>query len=154
MPEKLNPTPKGERPDISLIGDSHVERYVATDGAEGHLWNGATCLVLTVKGRKTGKQKPFPLIYGKDGDDYLVVASRGGAPDHPGWYENLSVHPDVEVQVLGERFAATARTATPSEKSRLWKIMVEGWPNYEAYQEATDRDIPVVVLERKSMRSS
>ena len=105
--------------------------------------------MLTVKGRKTGKPKPFPLIYGKDGDDYLVVASKGGAPDHPGWYENLSVHPNVEVQVLGESFAATTRTATPGEKLRLWKIMVEGWPNYEAYQEATDLDIPVVVLTRK-----
>jgi len=149
MPERLIPTPKGGKPDLSLIGDAHVERYRATDGAEGHIWNGATCLVLTVKGRKTGRPKDFALIYGKDGDDYLLVASKGGAPDHPGWYENLCVHPDVEVQVLGERFSATARTATAQEKPRLWKIMVEGWPNYDAYAEATDRDIPVVVLERK-----
>ena len=149
MPEGLNPTPKGERPDITLIGDMHVERYVATDGGEGHIWNGATCLVLTVKGRKTSQSKSFPLIYGKDGDDHLLVASKGGAPDHPGWYKNLTVHPDVELQVLGERFAATARTATAEEKPRLWKIMVEGWPHYDAYQKNTDRDIPVVVLERK-----
>jgi deazaflavin-dependent oxidoreductase (nitroreductase family) len=149
MPERLSPLPKGQRPDISLIGDAHVERYLATDGAEGHIWNGATCLVLTVKGRKTGKQKSFALIYGKDGDDHLVVASKGGAPDHPGWYKNLTEHPDVEVQVLGDCFQATARTATAAEKPRLWKIMTEGWPNYDQYQENTDRDIPVVVLERK-----
>ena len=119
MSERLTPTPRGERPDISLFGDAHIERYVATDGAEGHIWNGATCLVLTVKGRKTGKPKPFALIYGKDGGNHLVVASKGGAPDHPGWYKNLKVHPNVEVQVLGERFAATARTASAEEKPRL-----------------------------------
>ena len=149
MSEELNPTPKGERPDITLFGDKHVERYVAADGAEGHIWNGATCLVLTVKGRKTCQPKSFALIYGKDGDDHLLVASNGGAPDHPGWYKNLTVHPDVELQVLGECFAATARTATAEEKPRLWKIMVEGWPNYDAYQKKTDREIPVVVLKRK-----
>ena len=135
-------------PDISLIGDEHVRRYEETDGRVGHEWNGATCLVLTTTGRRTGEPHKSPLIYGRDAQRYLVVASKGGAPAHPSWYLNLIEHPDVEVQVLGERFRATARTASAQEKPRLWRIMTEVWPNYDAYAAQTERDIPVVVLER------
>ena len=135
-------------PDISLLGDEHVERYEATDGKVGHEWNGATCLVLTTTGRRSGKKRKVPLIYGRDGDRFLVVASKGGAPEHPLWYLNLAASPDVEVQVLADRFRARARTATAGEKPRLWKIMTDVWPNYDAYAERTDRDIPLVVLER------
>lgn len=134
-------------PDTSLIGDEHIRRYEETDGAVGHEWNGATCLVLTTTGRRTGQRRKFALIYSMDGDNYLVVASKGGAPTHPGWYLNVSAHPEVEVQVLGHRFAARARTATADEKPRLWKIVAEGWPNYNVYTTRTDRDIPVVILE-------
>jgi deazaflavin-dependent oxidoreductase (nitroreductase family) len=135
------------KPDVSLIGDEHIRRYEETDGAVGHEWNGATCLVLTTKGQKSGQTRKFALIYGRDGDNYLVVASKGGAPTHPGWYLNVTAEPEVQVQVLGNRFAARARTATPAEKPRLWKIMTEGWPNYDVYTTRTDRDIPVVILE-------
>jgi deazaflavin-dependent oxidoreductase (nitroreductase family) len=134
-------------PDVSLLGEEHIRRYEETDGAVGHEWNGATCLVLTTKGRRTGQPRKFALIYGRDGDNYLVVASKGGAPTHPGWYLNLTANPDVQVQVLGERFAAHARTAGPDEKPRLWRIMTTGWPNYDVYSTRTDRQIPVVVLE-------
>jgi deazaflavin-dependent oxidoreductase (nitroreductase family) len=142
-----NSNPPYVQPDVSLIGDEHIRRYEETDGEVGHEWNGATCLVLTTTGRKTGQPRKFALIYGQDGDNYLVVASKGGAPTHPGWYLNVSANPDVTVQVRGERFAARARTATPDEKPRLWGIVTEVWPNYNVYTTRTTRDIPVVILE-------
>ncbi len=131
-----------------LYGQEHVDRYRATDGEEGHDWQGTHTLILTTKGRHSGEQRSTPLIYGQHGDDYLIVASQGGAPKHPGWYLNLSQNPEVEVQVKGDRFKARARTATPEEKPELWKIMTEQWPDYNKYQQRTDREIPVVVLER------
>jgi deazaflavin-dependent oxidoreductase (nitroreductase family) len=132
-----------------LFGQEHVERYVATDGAEGHDWQGTTVLILTTTGRRSGEQRSTPLIYGKHGDDHLVVASKGGAEEHPAWYLNLDASSEVTVQVRGDRFTAHARTATPEEKPTLWPIMVERWPSYDEYQAKTDRDIPVVVLERR-----
>ncbi|MGC5010534.1 nitroreductase family deazaflavin-dependent oxidoreductase [Streptosporangium sp. DT93] len=131
-----------------LFGKEHVERYRATDGAEGHEWQGTTALILTTVGRRSGERRDTPLIYQRHGDDYLVVASKGGADDPPLWYLNLQADPDVEVQVLGDRFKARARTATPQEKPELWRIMAAAWPAYDDYQTKTDRDIPVVVLER------
>lgn len=130
-----------------LFGEEHVQRYIATDGAEGHDWQGTTVLLLTTTGRRTGQPRTTPLIYQRHGEDYLIVASKGGADEPPAWYLNLVAEPEVEVQVYGDRFAATARTATPDEKTDLWKIMVATWPAYDEYQEKTDRDIPVVVLE-------
>ena len=127
----------------------HLERYLETDGEEGHIWNGLPTALLTTKGRATGNPTTTPLIYGRDGDRYLLVASRGGAPRHPGWYRNLARNPNVELQVLGDKFAATARTATPEEKPALWAIMVGIFPTYNEYQARTEREIPVVVIERK-----
>ncbi|MEX1008761.1 MAG: nitroreductase family deazaflavin-dependent oxidoreductase [Acidimicrobiia bacterium] len=135
--------------DLSLFGDAHVARYEETDGAEGHIWNGAPCLVLTTKASKSGETRKHALIYGQDGDTYLIVGSVGGAPRHPQWYRNLSANPEVHVQVLGDRFPATARTATPEEKARLWATMTEVWPSYDTYQSRTEREIPVVILERR-----
>ena len=137
------------QPDISLIGDEHVKVYRETNGEQGYLWNGAPILLLTTTGRKSGEARTSALIFGRDGDDLLLVASQGGAPTHPNWYHNLSADPDVEVQVQGDVFPATARTASDDEKARLWSIMTEVWPNYDSYQERTDRQIPVVVLTRK-----
>jgi deazaflavin-dependent oxidoreductase (nitroreductase family) len=131
-----------------LYGQEHVDRYRATDGEEGHDWRGTHTLILTTTGRRSGKPRSTPLIYGQRGDDYIVVASQGGAPDHPSWYKNLSEDPEVEVQVKGDRFKAHARTASPEEKPDLWAIMTEQWPDYDSYQHRTDREIPVVVLER------
>jgi len=131
-----------------LFGQEHVKRYVATDGEEGHEWNGTTVLILTTTGRRSGEQRSTPLIYGRHGDDYLVVASKGGAPEDPAWYLNLSEQPEVHVQVLGDRFSARARTATPEEKPEMWEEMTSRWPAYNEYQHKTSRDIPVVVLER------
>jgi len=131
-----------------LFGQEHVERYRETDGEEGHDWNGTSVLILTTTGRQSGQPRSTPLIYGTHGDDYVVVASKGGAPEHPAWYLNLSDDPEVELQVRGERFHAHARTATAEEKPELWSTMTASWPPYDEYQAKTDREIPVVVLER------
>lgn len=133
-------------PDYSLFGDEHIRKYEETDGEVGYLWNDATCLVLTTTGRKSGEPRKFALIFGRDGDDYLLVASKGGAPEHPGWYLNLEANPEATIQVKADKIAVTARTATPEEKARVWPIMLEQWPYYDEYQQKTDRDIPVVIL--------
>jgi deazaflavin-dependent oxidoreductase (nitroreductase family) len=131
-----------------LFGPEHVERYRATDGEEGHDWQGTVTLLLTTTGRKSGEPRTMPLIYQPDGDDYVVVASKGGWEHHPAWYLNLEENADVEVQVKGDRFKARARTAVGEERERLWKLMAATWPQYDDYQKKTDREIPVVVLER------
>jgi deazaflavin-dependent oxidoreductase (nitroreductase family) len=131
-----------------LFGQEHVKRYIETDGAEGHDWQGVTTLILTTTGRRSGDSRSTPLIYGTHGDDHLVVASKGGTPEQPAWYLNLVEQPAVQVQVRGERFSAKARTATAEEKPALWEMMAGIWPQYDEYQRKTDRDIPVVVLER------
>ena len=102
-----------------LFGDEHVQRYEETDGAEGHEWQGATALILTTTGRKSGQERKHALIYQKFGDDYLVVASKGGADAAPTWFLNLEADPEVQVQVLGDKFKARARTATADEKKKL-----------------------------------
>jgi deazaflavin-dependent oxidoreductase (nitroreductase family) len=133
-------------PDTTLLGDEHVRRYQETGGEVGYRWNGVPILLLTATGRLSHEARTLPLIFGRHGEDYLVVASKGGAPTHPGWYHNVRAHPEVSVQVRAEVFAATARTATEAEKPELWSIMTEVWPNYDTYQSRTDRAIPVVVL--------
>jgi deazaflavin-dependent oxidoreductase (nitroreductase family) len=126
----------------------HVRRYVETDGRSGHKWNGRQTLLLITRGRKSGKLRRTALLYGRDGDRYLLVASNGGARDHPLWYLNLTAHPEVQVQVGADRFTARARTAGAEEKPRLWRVMTAIWPDYDRYQKRTSRDIPVVILER------
>src|SRR6266576_235761 len=135
----------------TLYGEEHVQRYRETGGKVGHLWReGSTILLLTTKGRKTGEPRTTPLIYAEDGDRYVIVASKGGAPDHPGWYKNLSKTPEDELQVRDEVFPARARTAEGEERDRLWRKANEVWSHYDEYQTQTDREIPVVVLERAS----
>ena len=126
----------------------HARRYLATDGADGHIWEGLPTLLLTTIGRRSGQSRTTPLIYGQDGDRYLVVGSRGGAPEHPQWYRNLLAQPRVQVQVLGDRFQARARPASAAEKPALWQQMVQLLPPYAEYQARTTREIPVVILER------
>ena len=133
-----------------LFGDAHVRRYRETGGEVGHIWKrGAKILLLTTAGRRTGEPYTVPLIYETDGDRYVIVASKGGAPADPGWYRNLRKHPEVEVQVLDDVFAARARTAEGEERERAWQLAARQWPDYDAYQTRTDREIPVVVLERR-----
>jgi len=134
-----------------LHGDEHVRRYRETDGAVGHIWRrGATVLLLTTTGRTSGEPRTTPLIYESAGDTYVIVASKGGAERDPDWYRNLVAEPRVEMQVLDEVFPATARTAHGEEREELWRLAALQWPDYDAYQARTEREIPVVVLERAS----
>jgi deazaflavin-dependent oxidoreductase (nitroreductase family) len=144
--------PPGRKESVtdSPIGwvSTHVRRYVESDGENGHQWRGVDTLLLTTRGRSTGKLRRTALIYGKDGDRYLVVASNGGSAPHPDWYQNLVADPHVLVQVADDKFEAKARTATAREKPRLWGLMVSIWPDYDQYQTKTQREIPVVIFER------
>ncbi len=129
-----------------MVAD-HVERYVATDGADGFEFHGAKCVILTTMGRKSGKIRRSPVVRVRDGDRYLAVASMGGSPRHPGWYLNLLEDPSVTIQDRAEIHHLTARTATAAEKAALWPKAVEQWPDYDDYQARTERDIPLIVCE-------
>ena len=132
-----------------LFGEEHVRRYIETDGEEGYTWReGSTILLLTTKGRKSGEEHTMPLIFGEADGSQVLVASRGGAPEHPAWYLNLEANPEVGVQVKADKFRARARTAEGEERQRLWRRMNEIWPHYDDYQTKTTRQIPVVVLDR------
>ena len=133
--------------DDQLFGEAHVARYRESGGEHGHDWKGTTALLLTTTGRRSGEPRTTPLIYQPYGDAYLIVASKGGAPEPPGWYLNLQQEPEVEIQVKDRTFRARARTANPDEKPDMWRTMTATWPDYDAYQTKTDREIPVVVLE-------
>lgn len=133
-------------PDLALVGADHVAAYRESGGEVGYLWNGVPTLLLSVTGRTTGAEHTSALIFGRDGDDYLVVASMGGAPRHPSWYANLQADPHATIQVRDERIPVVASTAGAADKPRLWRIMTDIWPNYDAYQSRTDREIPVVRL--------
>jgi len=133
---------------MTLFGKEHVDRYRETEGAEGYDWRGTSILLLDTVGRKSGNSYTHPLIYRDYGDDYLIVASKGGAPEPPDWFRNLQENPEVGVQIKGETFRAHARVATPEEKPAMWAHMLEVWPDYAEYQTKTDREIPIVVLER------
>jgi len=141
---------RGQTPLPSAQGwvREHAERYVETNGEDGHMWRGVPTLVLDTVGRRSGQPRRQMLIYGEDGGDYIIVASKGGAPENPLWYENLTANPEVQVQVKADRFTARARTATPAEKARLWPLMVGIFAPYAEYQTKTSREIPVVILER------
>jgi deazaflavin-dependent oxidoreductase (nitroreductase family) len=132
-----------------LYGEEHIRQYRATGGEYGHDWRkGSSTLLLTTSGHLSGEPRTAPLIYGRAGDAYLVVASDGGADEPPAWYVNLQHDPDVEVQVLDQRFRARARTATPEERPEMWREMTSHWPDYDRYQQRTTRELPVIVLER------
>lgn len=135
--------------DDDLFGQEHVRVYRKTGGEHGYHWRGATILLLTTTGSVTGEEHTTPLIHRTDGGGWVIVASRGGAPDHPSWYKNLVANPDVTIQVMDEEIPAHARTAEGEERQRLWRLMTEDWPAYDDYQKRTDRQIPVVVLERR-----
>jgi deazaflavin-dependent oxidoreductase (nitroreductase family) len=131
---------------------AHIHEYVETDGKKGSQWKGFPALLLTTRGRKTGLLHRTALIYGRDGKNYLLVASNGGAPKHPNWYLNLSKNPEIEIQVGSEKFKAIAHTANKEEKPRLWKVMTGIFPNYDDYQAKAGREIPLVILEPVDQR--
>lgn len=132
-----------------LFGQEHVRAYRETDGEHGYHWRGTTILLLTTTGRVTGEQRTTPLIHRTDDGAWVVVASKGGAPHHPNWYQNLEANHEATIQVKGDQIPVRARTAEGDERTRLWQLMTDVWPAYDDYQERTDRVIPVVVLERR-----
>ncbi|MEU1734376.1 nitroreductase family deazaflavin-dependent oxidoreductase [Streptosporangium sp. NPDC020145] len=126
----------------------HIRRYVETDGADGHMYQGWPTLLLTTRGRRSGMLRRTALIYGQADGRHLLVASNAGSVEHPAWYLNLSEDPAVAVQVGPDRFTARARTATEEEKPPLWRLMTSIFPLYDKYQAEAPRDIPLVILER------
>lgn len=134
----------------------HANKYLSSGGKEGHMYTVTPpgygelvvpALLLTTTGRKSGEKYIFPLFYGEDGDKYLIIASKGGAPDHPGWYKNIEANPEVEVQVGTKKLRAKARTVTGPDRARLWEKALKFWPPYADYAKKTEREIPVVLLE-------
>ncbi|MGB8363243.1 MAG: nitroreductase family deazaflavin-dependent oxidoreductase [Rhizomicrobium sp.] len=139
-------TPASHPTDISLLGEEHVRVYRETNGERGYLWNGAPILLLTTKGRLSGKPRTIPIIFTRHGNTWIIIASRGGSPTHPKWYLNIVDEPRVQVQVKAQVFEATARTAQPPEREKLWAETIKTWPKYDEYQSRTSRVIPVVVI--------
>jgi deazaflavin-dependent oxidoreductase (nitroreductase family) len=135
--------------DDQLFGPEHVRVYRETGGERGHAWRGTEILLLSTHGRRSGEEHTTPLIYRGDGDRWVVVASKGGSPAHPAWYQNLAADPDATIQVKDETIPVHATTATGEERGRLWSKMTEVWPAYDDYQSRTAREIPVVVLSRR-----
>jgi deazaflavin-dependent oxidoreductase (nitroreductase family) len=135
--------------DDELFGQEHVRVYRETNGERGYHWRGTTILLLTTKGRTSGEQRTMPLIHRADNGRWVVVASKGGAPDHPGWFKNLEADPQATIEVRGETIPVRARVAEGEERERLWSVMTEVWPAYDEYQGKTERQIPIVVLERR-----
>lgn len=140
------------RPRFHQRADLHARRYQATEGAEGYDDNshGAPTLLLYTRGHRSGKEVTTPLYFAEQDGRYIVIASYGGADVDPDWYRNLEVNPNVEVQIRGDRFPATARTASAEEKRELWPLMAGPYPFYDDYQKGTERDIPVVILQRSA----
>lgn len=137
-------------PIIKLMSRVNTWVYRATDGRiGGRFMRGAPVLLLTTVGRKSGQRRVAPLIYGRDGERLLLVASKGGMDHHPLWYRNLAANPDVEVQIGAETTPMRARTASREEKAALWPAMVKVYRDYDDYQARTARDIPLVILERR-----
>ena len=135
--------------DDDLFGGEHVRVYRETDGERGYHWRGTTILLLSTEGRTSGAIRTTPLIHRTDGERWVVVASKGGAPANPSWYENMLANPNAMIQVLGDEIPVRATTAEGEERARLWSLMCEVWPAYEDYQAHTDREIPVVILTRR-----
>ncbi|MFD4376788.1 nitroreductase family deazaflavin-dependent oxidoreductase [Streptomyces sp. NPDC058486] len=130
---------------------THVKRYLASDGASGHIWYGKPTLVLTTRGRTSGALRRTGLIYGEDGGNFVVVGSNGGSDRNPQWYLNLLADPRARIQVAADVHEVVAREAEGEERDRLWDAMVVIFPQYKSYRKKTERRIPVVVLEpRKS----
>ncbi len=138
------------RPRMLKVMKDHIRQYLETDGEEGHIFEDLPCLLLTTRGRGTGHPRQVALIYGRHREDYVVIASMGGADVHPSWYRNLLADPVAQIQVIAEVIRVRARTADAKERAAIWVQMAEIFPNYNDYQSATSREIPVVILESMS----
>lgn len=163
MADKIDVNKVLNDPDVAKLPDfikTHLRTYLESGGKEGHHWpsgikagEGPTTiptLLLTAKGGKSGKKRILPLLYGKIGDDFILVASLGGAPNHPKWYLNLMANPEAEIQVATEHYRVRARNAEGEEREKIWSHMLTLFPVYADYQKKTTRQIPVVVLEKQA----
>ena len=133
----------------------HIRAYIESNGKEGHIWRGVPTLLLTTTGRKSGTLRRTALIYGRDGDDYVIVASKGGDPKNPLWYENLATNSKVTLQVGADVFDCVASTykdqgTEAAHRQKVWDTLVEIWPGFAEYQIKTERRIPLVRLQRIS----
>lgn len=138
-------------PVLTQLMKGHTIVYRATGGRIGHRFPGAPpSLLLDHVGAKSATKRTTPLTYVRDGDNFVLVASKGGHPKHPAWFHNLRANPDVTIQVGSERKAVRARVATPEERARLWPKVVAAYSGYAGYQERTEREIPLVILEPRS----
>jgi deazaflavin-dependent oxidoreductase (nitroreductase family) len=151
--KKVEPfTPTQERVGnvvIKVMSALNTWAFRASGGRIGGRFRGAPVLLLTTTGRKSGQPRTAPVLYLKDGDDFVVVASKGGMSKHPGWYRNLEANPEVEVEIDRDRRKMLARRASDSEKTALWPRLVEMYADFADYQARTDRNIPVVILTRR-----
>jgi len=135
-------------PILKRLMGAHTVVYRATGGLVGHRFPGApSMLLLDHVGARSGVERTTPLVYVEEGDALVLVASKGGYPKNPAWFHNLRAHPDATVQVGSQRRAVRARVASPSERARLWPKAVAVYGGYAGYQERTDREIPLVILE-------
>ena len=135
-------------PVLNHLVEGHAIAYRLTNGLVGHYFPGAPpVLLLDHVGPRSGKRRTTPLVYLRDGADFVIVASKGGYPRNPAWFHNLRANPDVTIQVGSLHRAVRARVATPQERARLWPKVVETYVGYAYYQQRTEREIPLVILE-------
>ena len=132
---------------LTFVSRVHVVLYRASGGrVGGRFRKTAPVLLLTTTGRKSGKQRTTPLLYLEEAGQYVIVASVGGAPNHPAWYLNVRDNPTAAIQIGSRRLAVSAKTASPEERERLWALATQMYPQYDDYQAKTSREIPVVIL--------
>jgi deazaflavin-dependent oxidoreductase (nitroreductase family) len=134
--------------DRSDFNRTVIDEFRQTGGTVGGAFEGAPMILITHRGAKSGKEYTTPLVHTRDGDRYVILASKGGAPDNPQWFRNLVTNPEVTVEVGSERFAARARVTEGDERARLFRAHADLMPGFDDYAKATTREIPVVVLDR------
>jgi deazaflavin-dependent oxidoreductase (nitroreductase family) len=134
--------------DVNDFNRRLIEEFRANEGKVTGMFANLPVLLITTKGAKSGQQRTTPLVYSRDGDRIVIIASMGGAPKHPSWFHNLSANPEVTLEIGAEKFQARASVPQGAERDRLFKQQADLMPNFNEYQQKTTRRIPVVVLER------
>jgi deazaflavin-dependent oxidoreductase (nitroreductase family) len=134
--------------DWNAFNRSVIEEFRANDGKVGGAFAGAPMILITHKGARSGKEYTSPLVYTRDADNVVIIASKGGAPEDPQWFRNLVANPDVMVEIGSEKYAGRARVAESAERDRLFRAQADLMPNFDEYATKTARTIPVVVIER------
>ncbi len=133
---------------LTRLMKGHATVYRATHGLVGHRFPGAPPMLLVDHvGARSGKRRTTPLVFARDGENVILIASKGGHPRNPAWFHNLMANPDTAIQIGSKRMNVHARVAKPEERERLWRLAVDVYGGYEAYRRRTEREIPVVVLD-------